>query len=138
MSSPFLSLVTHLQAALSDGVQTLPFSRPRQFLRTELIHSRGHSSRKNSYDQILSTFKRIVPLPSILHEEDSYHLSPAKLETQINELGITALMLSNPHNPTGQVIHGEELKKLVEISRKKEMTVILDEVSLFISSSGLI
>ncbi|GAA5880296.1 hypothetical protein JCM16303_003885 [Sporobolomyces ruberrimus] len=79
------------------------------------------------YDQILSTFKRIVPLPSILHEEDSYHLSPAKLETQINELGITALMLSNPHNPTGQVIHGEELKKLVEISRKKEMTVILDE-----------
>jgi aspartate/methionine/tyrosine aminotransferase len=83
----------------------------------------------NSYDQILGTFKRIVPLPSILHEEDAYHLSPAKLEQQINDLGLTALMLSNPHNPTGQVIHGEELKRLVDISREKGTTLILDEVS---------
>ncbi|GAA5959290.1 hypothetical protein JCM3765_005134 [Sporobolomyces pararoseus] len=79
------------------------------------------------YDQILSTFKRIVPLPSILHEEDAYHLSPAKLEQQINDLGLTAIMLSNPHNPTGQVIHGEELKRLVDLSREKGTTLILDE-----------
>ncbi|GAA5893954.1 pyridoxal phosphate-dependent aminotransferase [Sporobolomyces salmoneus] len=79
------------------------------------------------YDQILGTFKRIVPLPSILHEEDAYHLSPAKLEQQIRDLGLTALMLSNPHNPTGQVIHGKELESLVEISKEHGTTLILDE-----------
>ena len=81
----------------------------------------------NSYDQILSAFKRIVPLPSILHEDDAYHLNPEKLSQQIDDLGLSALMLSNPHNPTGQVIHGEELKQLVEISRKKGITLVLDE-----------
>ena len=81
----------------------------------------------NSYDQILSAFKRIVPLPSILHEDDAYHLNPEKLSQQIDDLGLSALMLSNPHNPTGQVIHGEELKELVEISRKKGITLVLDE-----------
>ncbi|GAA5925244.1 pyridoxal phosphate-dependent aminotransferase [Sporobolomyces koalae] len=79
------------------------------------------------YDQILGTFKRIVPLPSILREEDAYHLNPDKLEAQIDELGLSAVMLSNPHNPTGQVIHGDELDKLVQISRKKGTTLILDE-----------
>ncbi|GAA6008137.1 hypothetical protein JCM11491_001898 [Sporobolomyces phaffii] len=79
------------------------------------------------YDQTLSTFKRIVPLPAILHEEDSYHLSPDKLEQQISDLGITTLMISNPHNPTGQCLHGAELKKLVDISRAKSTTLILDE-----------
>jgi len=98
---------------------------------TGLSDSSNFSFRLNSYDQILGTFKRIVPLPSILHEEDAYHLSPAKLEQQINDLGLTALMLSNPHNPTGQVIHGEELKRLVDISREKGTTLILDEVSSF-------
>ncbi|GAA5842199.1 hypothetical protein JCM5353_004583 [Sporobolomyces roseus] len=79
------------------------------------------------YDQILSAFKRIVPLPSILHEDDAYHLNPDKVSQQIDDLGLSALMLSNPHNPTGQVIHGEELKQLVEISRKKGTTMVLDE-----------
>lgn len=39
-------------------------------------------------------------------------------------------MLSNPHNPTGQVIHGEELERLVDIAREKGTTLILDEVRI--------
>jgi len=68
-----------------------------------------------------------VPLPSILHEDDAYHLNPDKLSQQIDDLGLSAVMLSNPHNPTGQVIKGEELKQLVEISREKGTTMVLDE-----------
>lgn len=43
-------------------------------------------------------------------------------------MGITCVFLSNPHNPTGQVIYGDELKRMVEIARKGT-TMILDEVS---------
>ncbi|GAA5991006.1 hypothetical protein JCM11641_007308 [Rhodosporidiobolus odoratus] len=79
-----------------------------------------------AYDQLLSSFKRLVPIPTTLHEEDAYHLNVDKLEGMIKEMGLTALMLSNPHNPTGQVIYGEDLAKLVELGRKGT-TMILDE-----------
>lgn len=32
-------------------------------------------------------------------------------------LGASVIVMSNPRNPTGQVIKGEELEELVEISR---------------------
>jgi aspartate/methionine/tyrosine aminotransferase len=79
-----------------------------------------------SYDQMLAAFKRIVPVPSVLKPEHGYHLSVDGLEQMIHDMGISALFLSNPHNPTGQVIHGEDLKLLVELSRKGT-TMILDE-----------
>lgn len=37
------------------------------------------------------------------------------------------MLLSNPRNPTGQVVQKEELKDLVEISRESLTTLILDE-----------
>ncbi|TKA58077.1 hypothetical protein B0A53_00479 [Rhodotorula sp. CCFEE 5036] len=79
-----------------------------------------------SYDQMLAAFKRIVPVPSVLKPEHGYHLSVDGLEQMIHDMGISALFLSNPHNPTGQVIHGEDLKRMVELSRKGT-TMILDE-----------
>ncbi|GAA6064335.1 hypothetical protein JCM10212_003580 [Sporobolomyces blumeae] len=79
------------------------------------------------YDQLLSAFKRILPLPSILHEDDGYHLNPDKLARQVEDLGLSVVMLSNPHNPTGRVLRGTELDKLVEIAKDKGTTIILDE-----------
>ncbi|GAA5820259.1 hypothetical protein JCM11251_005548 [Rhodosporidiobolus azoricus] len=80
-----------------------------------------------AYDQLLSAFKRLVPLPTTLREEDSYHLNVNELERMVREMGVTGVMLSNPHNPTGQVIYGDDLKKLVDISRNEGVTMILDE-----------
>ncbi|GAA5950852.1 hypothetical protein JCM10213_006453 [Rhodosporidiobolus nylandii] len=79
-----------------------------------------------AYDQLLSSFKRLVPIPTTLHEEDAYHLNVDSLEKMVHEMGLSALMLSNPHNPTGQVIHGDDLKRLVALGRKGT-TMILDE-----------
>lgn len=86
---------------------------------------------------MLAAFKRIVPVPSVLRPEDNYHLSVDALEQMIHDMGISALFLSNPHNPTGQVIHGDELKRMVELSRKGT-TMILDEVCFprFLFQSG--
>ncbi|GAA5887190.1 hypothetical protein JCM5296_004554 [Sporobolomyces johnsonii] len=79
-----------------------------------------------AYDQLLSSFRRLVPIPTTLNKEDAYHLNVSNLEKNIKDMGLSAVMLSNPHNPTGQVIHGEELKRLVEMARKGT-TMILDE-----------
>ncbi|GAA6051019.1 hypothetical protein JCM3770_005458 [Rhodotorula araucariae] len=79
-----------------------------------------------SYDQLLSSFKRLVPIPTTLRPDDAYHLNVDRLEGMVHEQGISALFLSNPHNPTGQVIHGNELKRMVELSRKGT-TMVLDE-----------
>jgi aspartate/methionine/tyrosine aminotransferase len=37
------------------------------------------------------------------------------------------VLASNPRNPTGQVIEGDELKRLVGLSQEGTTTVILDE-----------
>ncbi|BGP40317.1 hypothetical protein JCM10449v2_004278 [Rhodotorula kratochvilovae] len=79
-----------------------------------------------SYDQLLSSFKRLVPIPATLRPDDAYHLNVDRLEEMIHDQGISALFLSNPHNPTGQAIHGEELKRMVDLSRKGT-TMVLDE-----------
>ncbi|GEM09852.1 aminotransferase, classes I and II [Rhodotorula toruloides] len=79
-----------------------------------------------SYDQLLSSFKRLVPIPTTLKEEDAYHLNVENLAEMIHNMGITCVFLSNPHNPTGQVIYGDELKRMVEMARKGT-TMVLDE-----------
>ncbi|GAA5996685.1 pyridoxal phosphate-dependent aminotransferase [Rhodotorula paludigena] len=79
-----------------------------------------------SYDQLLSSFRRLVPIPTMLRAEDHYRLNVDRLADLIKEQGLSALVLSNPHNPTGQVIHGNELKKMVELARQGT-TMVLDE-----------
>ncbi|KAI9465961.1 pyridoxal phosphate-dependent transferase, partial [Lactarius psammicola] len=69
-----------------------------------------------AYDQMLSAFKRLVPVPTALEPEKDIH-------TQ----GLAVILASNPRNPTGQVIKGKDLKELVDISRESTTTVILDE-----------
>ena len=51
-----------------------------------------------------------------------------QLRKDIRTQGLEVVLLSNPRNPTGQVVQKEELKELVEISRESLTTLILDEV----------
>jgi aspartate/methionine/tyrosine aminotransferase len=53
--------------------------------------------------------------------EDGFRLDPSAL----TEVG--AFLLSNPCNPTGAVIHGQELQRLVETARAKGTALLLDE-----------
>ena len=41
------------------------------------------------------------------------------------------ILASNPRNPTGQVIAGQDLKDLVHVCREASTTLIMDEVSVF-------
>ncbi|KAI6132016.1 pyridoxal phosphate-dependent transferase [Pisolithus croceorrhizus] len=76
-----------------------------------------------AYDQVLSAFKRLVPVPTAYRK---YRLDIEQTRRDIQSQGLSVILASNPRNPTGQVIAGKELKELVSLSREGT-TLILDE-----------
>jgi len=79
-----------------------------------------------AYDQVLSAFRRLVPVPTALDPKNKYRLDIAQTKRDIQTQGLAVVLASNPRNPTGQVIQGEDLKELVALG-KEGSTVILDE-----------
>src|SRR5205085_4345075 len=62
-----------------------------------------------------------------LDAETSYRISPAALKKEILGRGLSALLASNPCNPTGQLIEGEELRQWCGLARECQCSLILDE-----------
>ncbi|KAI8063362.1 pyridoxal phosphate-dependent transferase [Gilbertella persicaria] len=80
-----------------------------------------------AYEQMLSVFKRFVPIPATLDEESNYHIDPETIRKEIAGRGLGVIVASNPRNPTGQVIKDEELAELVDIARERHATFVMDE-----------
>jgi aspartate/methionine/tyrosine aminotransferase len=80
-----------------------------------------------AYEQMLSVFKRFVPIPTNLEEESNYHIDPETMKKEIAGRGLGVIVASNPRNPTGQVIQGDELEALVSIARERHTTFVMDE-----------
>ncbi|KAG2019992.1 TdiD protein [Coprinopsis cinerea AmutBmut pab1-1] len=79
-----------------------------------------------AYDQMLSAFKRLVPVPTALDVKNKYKFDIEQAKKDIRNQGVAVILASNPRNPTGQVIKGKDLKELVGLSREGT-TLILDE-----------
>ncbi|KAK4689150.1 hypothetical protein P7C73_g960, partial [Tremellales sp. Uapishka_1] len=79
-----------------------------------------------TYSEVLSVFKRLVPIPTTLSAKDKYKLNIDELKREIANLSLNVVVASNPRNPTGQCIQGEDLAELVHLSRDKT-TIVLDE-----------
>jgi len=79
-----------------------------------------------AYDQVLTAFKRLVPVPTALESSNKYRLDIEQTRKDIRTQGLAVILASNPRNPTGQVIKGNELKELVGLSHEGT-TLILDE-----------
>ncbi|KAI9032567.1 pyridoxal phosphate-dependent transferase [Phycomyces nitens] len=80
-----------------------------------------------AYEQMLSVFKRFVPIPTTLEEDKKYHIDPDTVRKEISGRGLGVIVASNPRNPTGQVLEEEELETLLNVSREKHTTLVLDE-----------
>lgn len=80
-----------------------------------------------AYEELLSVFKAFIPIPILLDREAGYRISPKELKERIMGLGLSALLISNPCNPTGQLVEGNELNAWVNIARETGTSLILDE-----------
>ncbi|KAI8365938.1 aminotransferase [Radiomyces spectabilis] len=79
------------------------------------------------YEEMLTLFKRFVPISATLDEDCDYHIDPDRIRKEVAGRGLGVILSSNPRNPTGQVTEKEQLKELVNIAREKHTTLILDE-----------
>lgn len=59
--------------------------------------------------------------------QDGFNIRPARLRELIDTEGVNTFVLSNPNNPTGSLVRGNELKEYCRIAREKHMLLALDE-----------
>src|SRR5438477_2025807 len=71
-----------------------------------------------AYEELLSVFKAFSPIPILLDAEADYRIAPATLKKEILGRGLSALLASNPCNPTGQLLEGEDLRHWCELARE--------------------
>lgn len=80
-----------------------------------------------AYEELLEVFKAFVPIPIVLAEDEGFRLSPQGLREAIVGSGLGAVLFSNPCNPTGRLIAGEDLRRVVATCSKLGCALILDE-----------
>src|SRR5277367_1001559 len=90
-----------------------------------------------AYEELLSVFKAFTPIPILLEAKSGYKISPDDLKEEILGRGLSALLVSNPCNPTGQLMEGKELFAWCDLARECECSMIFDEFySHYIYTNG--
>ncbi|EPQ28630.1 uncharacterized protein PFL1_03933 [Pseudozyma flocculosa PF-1] len=81
-----------------------------------------------SYEPLLGSTKGLTPIPTVLSaEEQGFKLSVDDMAREIKGRGLSSMLLSNPRNPTGMMLEGDELKRVVDMSKELGCTILLDE-----------
>lgn len=91
------------------------------------IHLGHYLPDYTAYEELFDAFKGFVPIPILLEEADGFRATAEQLQHEIVSRGLGAVLLSNPHNPTGQVLHGENLERYVGVGRQYRCAMIFDE-----------
>lgn len=80
-----------------------------------------------AYEDLLATFQQVQPVHLPLSSREGFRIQLQSLESRLREEGVEVLLMSNPCNPTGVVLRGDELQGRVELTRACAHTLILDE-----------
>lgn len=80
-----------------------------------------------AYEELLCTFQNVRSLPIILSSECGYDFEIDDLRREIIRGRLEAILLSNPCNPTGKLIFGENLENWVHTAQKLKCMMIFDE-----------
>src|SRR6201996_8816165 len=80
-----------------------------------------------AYEELLSVFKAFTSIPILLDAESGYKIPLPALKKEILGRGLSALLVSNPCNPTGQLIEGDDLRAWCDLARDCQRSFIIDE-----------
>lgn len=78
-----------------------------------------------AYAEMLSLFKNFAPIPVPLNEADNYDVHIEMIKNELTR-GVSALLTSNPRNPTGRCMTRKQLNDLHNLCREKCL-LIMDE-----------
>ncbi len=80
-----------------------------------------------AYEELLDLFRLFSPIPILLEGAKGYSFSVGDLRREILGRGLGAILASNPCNPTGKHVRGEELAAWVRTATELDCTLLLDE-----------
>jgi hypothetical protein len=80
-----------------------------------------------AYEELLSIFKAFIPIPILIDSSQKQQALIDHIKNEISGRGLKALLLSNPCNPTGNIIAGDYLNQLVSVARDYRCSMIIDE-----------
>jgi N-succinyldiaminopimelate aminotransferase len=80
-----------------------------------------------AYEELLDIFKAFTPIPILLEGERGYAFTVDDLRREVHGRGLSALLLSNPCNPTGRLVQGDELARWVDLARELDSALLIDE-----------
>jgi aspartate/methionine/tyrosine aminotransferase len=80
-----------------------------------------------AYEQALGLFLRVSPSPLLHRDVTEACMSPEEFDFQCGGRGCGAILMSNPANPTGQSIEGDDLRRYVQTARDHQTAIIMDE-----------
>ncbi len=80
-----------------------------------------------AYEELLSIFKAFIPIPILLEPDLGYQAPLDMIKREIQGRGLKAMLVSNPSNPTGQLVEGERLAQWVQLARNYRCSLIVDE-----------
>ncbi len=100
---------------------------------TRVVASLGHVNLGHflpdytAYEELLDSFRTFTSIPILLEKERNYDFPVEELRKEILGRGLGAILLSNPCNPTGKLIHGKLLQEWVSSACELDCALILDE-----------
>ena len=80
-----------------------------------------------AYEELLDVFRLFSPIPILLEDDRGYAFSVGDLRREIQGRGLSAILTSNPCNPTGKHVRGEELAAWVRTAKELDCTLLIDE-----------
>ncbi len=80
-----------------------------------------------AYEELLDIFKAFTAIPILLEGDRGYAFTVEDLRREVHGRGLSALLLSNPCNPTGKLIQGDELARWVDLARELDCSLLFDE-----------
>eukprot|EP00996_Jenningsia_fusiforme_P000251 NODE_1204_length_1644_cov_41.547335_g1069_i0.p1 GENE.NODE_1204_length_1644_cov_41.547335_g1069_i0~~NODE_1204_length_1644_cov_41.547335_g1069_i0.p1 ORF type:complete len:427 (-),score=69.95 NODE_1204_length_1644_cov_41.547335_g1069_i0:284-1564(-) len=81
-----------------------------------------------AYQELLTIFRAFNPIPILCDPDNSFKIGISDLRREIVGRGLSALLASNPSNPTGAVVDGSDLSQWVKMARECQCSFIIDEV----------
>ncbi|HXT50325.1 MAG TPA: pyridoxal phosphate-dependent aminotransferase [Thermoanaerobaculia bacterium] len=80
-----------------------------------------------AYEELLDIFRAFLPTPILLDAERAFAFDAADLRREILGRGLSGVLMSNPCNPTGRLVWGDELAAWVSTARELGCALLIDE-----------